>query len=569
MAKLAQEDTFSALPDDFAKQVRSCYQRHLDELEELLCNWIHQGWSRQAPAITDSQATQMILEAVALAAEDHERCNSVLHDEILPADTSYTTVRPELIVIEGSKNDANDFSRGQDLEVLSGKELLQGEPEATAEQQRQPVEHQRTNASSGQSVATHKRRSSLCRAQPSYLEERNLGPESTKLLQIISSLRFEQLTTGIVIFNAALMGIQVQLAATQRLGDHAVFQVLNATLFVWYISELLIRILALRSWFFYVRDWPWNLFDSLCVFCTCVDFAMDYLIVLPVQRGPLLLVRSIRVVRIARVLRVLRFLREMQLMIWTILGTLKALFWAALLCLMVIYTFAIVLTLAVADLAEAQNFEPFPNEDRLKSFFGSVPVAILTLFQSFTGGLSWAEPCTLLFQELPLYGLCYCMFIFFMIFAMLNVITGFFCDRTIDASMKDKAAILEERKQQKRKWVERFRHVFSMMDEDHSGYISLSELEGFSNQEALRSYLASLDMDFYACLDVWEILDANEDGKLNIEEFVEGLLSLRGNAKTIDLIAIKYDLRREMKEVQKIATTVQQLIINSLSIATP
>merc|ERR1719343_1119261 len=108
----------------------------------------------------------------------------------------------------------------------------------------------------------------------------------------------------------------------------------------------------------------------------------------------------------------------------------------------------------------------------------------------------------------------YIIFIFFMFFGMINVVTGFFCEHASDIVIADKSAAVEEQKREKNKYIEQFRSIFLSMDEDNSGEISLTELEAKSDQEALHAYLAQLDMDFYACLDVWELLDLDGNGIL-------------------------------------------------------
>merc|ERR1711879_999455 len=105
--------------------------------------------------------------------------------------------------------------------------------------------------------------------------------------------------------------------------------------------------------------------------------------------------------------------------------------------------------------------------------------------KSFTGGVSWGEPASTLFH-LPdkLFPGLFLCFTTFCTFAFMNIITGFFCNNAMDMATKDKALVIQQQLRSKHKYVSEFQEVFSCLDSDSSGDLSLEELESHINDPA-------------------------------------------------------------------------------------
>merc|ERR1711988_1361583 len=59
---------------------------------------------------------------------------------------------------------------------------------------------------------------------------------------------------------------------------------------------------------------------------------------------------------------------------------------------------------------------------------------------------------------------------------------------------------------------------------------------------------------------MFTIMDQNSDGHVDIEEFIDGCMKLKGNAKSIDMMSLMYDNSIFMQEFTTFARTVQQQI---------
>merc|ERR1712113_1264359 len=70
------------------------------------------------------------------------------------------------------------------------------------------------------------------------------------------------------------------------------------------------------------------------------------------------------------------------------------------------------------------------------------------------------------------------------------------------------------------------------------------ELEAHIMDEELQAYFAHLNLDIGRAWDIFRLIDIDKSGAVSMEEFVEGCLKLRGDAKTLDVANIMYMLDR-------------------------
>merc|ERR1711939_667077 len=140
-------------------------------------------------------------------------------------------------------------------------------------------------------------------------------------------------------------------------------------------------------------------------------------------------------------------------------------------------------------------------------------------------------------------------FIFYIsliLFAVLNVITGVFCQTAIESTKNNDEEVIHEQLKYKSRLAHKLREIFEVVDSDKSGTISLQELEEYCEDPKVIAFFNSLEID---TTDVWylfHILDEDESGHLHLDEFVMGLQGLKGAAKRIDMQFLLGELRRAL-----------------------
>ena len=76
--------------------------------------------------------------------------------------------------------------------------------------------------------------------------------------------------------------------------------------------------------------------------------------------------------------------------------------------------------------------------ERMKEFFGSLPMTILTLFMSVSGGVDYWDVLKLLLTISSGYAILFMLFIIITVLAVLNVINAIFVNDAMETTRMDK-----------------------------------------------------------------------------------------------------------------------------------
>ena len=85
-----------------------------------------------------------------------------------------------------------------------------------------------------------------------------------------------------------------------------------------------------------------------------------------------------------------------------------------------------------------------------------------------------------------------------------------------------------------------------------SGYISLTELEGHLDEERVQAVFDDLKVDYGDATALFNMLHNNGEEGIDAEEFVAGLMQLRGNAKRADMVEIRTQLKKMRDDIRRI-----------------
>merc|ERR1712113_762953 len=106
--------------------------------------------------------------------------------------------------------------------------------------------------------------------------------------------------------------------------------------------------------------------------------------------------------------------------------------------------------------------------------------------------------------------------------------------------------------------------IFKDMDTDNSGTISSEEmiacLENGHGSE-LQTYFEALDINATDSATLFTLLDYDGSGEVDINEFCDGCLRLRGPAKAFDINCLWYDHRRTSKQSKRCLERFSQQVM--------
>jgi len=382
-----------------------------------------------------------------------------------------------------------------------------------------------------------------------------------RLVAFVSSKYFEGLFAAVIITNCVFLGISLEVSAQDLSATlPSGFKVVDYIYSALFALELILKIAVQGQDFFCARADRsalfWNYLDLVIVGTSAVEMVFDIILAIEVGDSADLtqtrLMRSIRIVRVLRVMRVIKvvkFISALTSLVSSILSTLKSLLWSLVLLLMVMYVFAILFTDTVIGHVQEVG-QGDQTEVQLLTYFGSLHLSMHTLFRSVTGGLDWGEMADLLVHIDWAWGYFFTGYIAFSYFAVLNVITAVFCQRAIESAEQDGQNILQRFLDDERRYKDRIEHLFTRFDGlEKDGAITLSEMEQFFNDEEVRAMFQSLDLTARDSWTLFKLLDENSNGDINLDEFMDGCLRLRGPAKALDIASVMDESRRIKRKV--------------------
>mmetsp|Transcript_139829 Transcript_139829/g.260778 ORF Transcript_139829/g.260778 Transcript_139829/m.260778 type:complete len:260 (+) Transcript_139829:3-782(+) len=187
---------------------------------------------------------------------------------------------------------------------------------------------------------------------------------------------------------------------------------------------------------------------------------------------------------------------------------------------------------------------------RLTDNWGSLAVSMLSLFMSISGGVSWIDVVTPLWEVDQAWLYTYLVFISFTYFAVLNVVTGVFCQSAIESSQQDQETMVQAFLSHKNLHMARFKHLFAMLDKDNTGMITEEQFLEHVDDAQVGAYFATLGLETTDAVYLFKMLndDEDEDG-IDIEDFVQGCLRLKGTAKSCDVARLMHENKVMLREL--------------------
>ena len=399
-------------------------------------------------------------------------------------------------------------------------------------------------------------------SQVSIRTKKKDGPETEDLpatpmrlvARFVDSRSFQLITTSLILLNTVYVGFESNLNMTNALevpprSSPTWSQQVNRVFSFCFLLELLLRMIAAGRTFFVGHEKGWNLLDTFLLWTSILEESL----MAGTSMSYMRIVRVLRLIKALRVIRMLRLFKELRTMTLCVLNALSAVMWAMLLLFMVVYIFAIVSMegasqhFAMKDARlEAENlqFDPSRVDEDLTSaeelrglittMYRNLPRAMLTSFYCISGGISWGESLRPLMSISPLYAVVFSLYISFVVFGVLNVLTGLFVERAM--SISDKDVLIQHQQDKNRKFLADMVELFHDMDKDGDALsVSWEELSTYLKDSHVIAYFQSQELDVTDARFIFDLLDSDGSGELTIDEFCVGCHRLRGAANCLDV----------------------------------
>lgn len=357
-------------------------------------------------------------------------------------------------------------------------------------------------------------------------------------VRTLRSDRFTFSTGAMILLNAASLGLQTDYMARHWTEDVPIeYDIFDSCCCLYFLSELLLRLYVVGMRFFHIENSEFivNVFDFFCVISIICDTAfawlsrLEYVANYTGDAAVLVVMRGLRLVRILRFFRMLSVFAELRMLVVSLRYSIKALFWSVVMVFLLVFMTSVYLTQLVT------NFKvrtPAKQEEiqELVKYYGTLDRSLLSMYEAISEGIHWGELVA------PLHAHCgkwisiaFSLYMAFMIFAMLNVITGRLCECSIEVAKDDR------KKEQLREMVT----VFEGFDEDCDGTVTRDEFIKQLTHPKMQEFLKAVDLDEEAATTLFDVLShekaEKEGGCLDAKEFVRGCARINGPAKATDI----------------------------------
>jgi len=332
---------------------------------------------------------------------------------------------------------------------------------------------------------------------------------------------------------------------------------------IFYIIELILRLIVHRLYFFVNDDCKWNTMDAiLCVFAAVeVVFFMVMLAGAEAQATSnvsfIRLLRIMKVVKVFRVFRAVEYIAELQLMIDCVLNSALQLLWCTILIGFMLFIFSLLFVQSLSEYMMAKDLPP-ATLHKVASSYGSVRSAMVSCYQATSGGVDWSEQYELFLEVGSVIAAIYLFMIAFFMIAVTNIVTSTFVEKVFKLALPNLNTLIAQKHKDDSKFAKEMLTVMTasigsdLLNGDGShlqdGMIHLSDLKRNLNSAKLNEFfqVRGLDMKDKSSFVSMLTSMSDADDYVDLKTFINCAVRLQGQATSIDLQTSHYDIKRQM-----------------------
>jgi len=381
--------------------------------------------------------------------------------------------------------------------------------------------------------------------------------------KVVASNLFVYGIMVLIFINLLMLGIEVEISASLGTNDIPQwFEIVNLVIVVIFVLEITLKFFAFGCRkFFLGPDGHWNMFDLVIILLSVLETALDgWAASQSASQVELSHLRVMRFMRLARtlrgirVIRLLRYVGALRTLVFSILNTMKSLLWT--LILLCLYE-------AIAATGNV-NAVPHCEDGVLHKYWSTIFESMLTLFMAISGGLSWGEALDPLKSFSLIAVACMVFYVLIAVFAVMNVVTGVFCNTAIESANSDRDIRAIEQLNKQTTLVKSLKELFQEIDHDNSNMVSIDEFRTAVNTPKMSSFLESMGISTQDVWTLFTIIDADSSGLIDLDEFVGGCMELHGPAKSFQMSKMSYEnkiTRQAIKKLVKETSDVKNQLV--------
>lgn len=331
-------------------------------------------------------------------------------------------------------------------------------------------------------------------------------------------------------------------------------EMLFGTLFT---IECMVKFCAYRVEFFCKL---WNWFDLLLVVLWIFD---TVLAIVPVESPVLRLARLVRLIRLVKLVRAVQGFDSLIIMTTALKDSVNALFWVAMIMLVVEMMFALLLNQVLVALVFGAGQEySTADQTLLFEYFGTFLRAMLTMFQLTLG--TWVPVARILQETVsPYFNIFTILHKVIIGFACIGVINGVFMQETLKVAQNDDIIMMREVAHKERTHARKMKAFFRYADHSKDHVITREEWERVVSGHHAQHWFSAQGLKVKDAEAVFRLLDEDRSNGISMDELIAGVAALQGPAKSLDLAVLTENhgrLHRVMTSVMKRLESIERSV---------
>jgi len=358
---------------------------------------------------------------------------------------------------------------------------------------------------------------------------------------LIETACFQMSIGAVIAANAVVIGLETDIRDNYH---KELWQQLEDCFLLVFLFELMMKLCVYGCGGFFRWNSPdlgWNLFDFIIVTLGFGDRILSHITSGGGKKGSgarffVLLMRTFRLLRLLRIIRIFRLMKQLYLLANSMLEAASAVVWVSVLCVLILYVCAIVITRLVGhpDSDDDKLDNPMLDQFRIEHF-GTVGSSMLTLFRLMA--YPDMEKYKPVYDVMPAMEGFFVTFVIFMAFAMVSLLTGVITESLLDKGRRREDERRFERERSRRLLAEDVRQAFQERD-GGSGVLNRHQFEkckddviSICSQHAMRLRPKDLDALF-------ELVD-DGSGNIDAEELLYGMVQLNSEVRPMAVMELR------------------------------
>eukprot|EP00927_Polykrikos_kofoidii_P068138 TRINITY_DN6351_c0_g1_i3.p1 TRINITY_DN6351_c0_g1~~TRINITY_DN6351_c0_g1_i3.p1 ORF type:complete len:623 (-),score=101.23 TRINITY_DN6351_c0_g1_i3:18-1886(-) len=340
---------------------------------------------------------------------------------------------------------------------------------------------------------------------------------------------FESVVMCMVVLQILFLGVQADFSTRAvDVTSQKVFETVDILFCALFAMEIVLKICALGKAYFTGQDWRWSVLNVVLVFMHIFEIVT---LALAGSGGmSWSIMRFLRLLRIVRAVRLFCFIPELRSILLSIFATVGPVCWTLLVLISFTFLTSVAITQSVGDVfnvCTGSNGQAVGCPNDVQKFFGSLPLSFLTLYGAVAGGVDWREVVIVLIHQVsPVSGLLLILHITCVIFALFNAVTSCFVESTMREAKNNEKDVLKSMAAE----------IFHKTTGYTRGSLDKHAFMSALQSKEMQQYFKIMGVDLQNAETLFDLVDSNASGTIEIEEFVRSIIFLKGPAQAFDFV---------------------------------